>query len=197
MPGYISSFQDDRRFSQTKNSVYVIKAFIEAHEKGTCPPPWALNFVAKVFKEFDDSKGKKELNKLLGFKKGKGQSPAYIEYFTEKRYKLLCMDVFKLVKFLRMSIDDACYLVACKLEEETSEKKTSDYDMGIMLKKITEETIRDKYYKMWGKKFKNSSTLMEHIKNTPPKDRVKFLKKFPPELVDSYKDIYPAINAYL
>ncbi len=132
---YISSFQDEKRFSQTKNPVYVIKAFVEADEKGTCPPPWALNFVAKVFKEFDASNGKKELNKLLGFKKGKGQSPAYKEYFTEKRYKLLCMDVFQLIKFLKMSINDACYLVANRLEE------TADYDIGIKLKKISDETI--------------------------------------------------------
>lgn len=188
---FISTFLDETRFNQTKNSVYVIKAFIEAHEKKTCPPQWVMDYLLKVFMDFDDSNGMKELNKLFGFKKGKGQCPGYVEFYTEKRYKALCLDVFRLINYLGMSIDLACSLVADRLEN------TSDYDMGFKLKKISEGTIKDKYYKRWGKKFNTTEWYKTHTSNSREIDIINFLKKFSKELLENNKNCCPAIRAYL
>ncbi len=188
---YVSTYLDEKRFQQTKNPIYVIKAFIEAHETGRSLPSWALKFAAEVFKKFDTSYGKEDLNKLLGFKKGKGQSPSYNEYFREKRYKMLCFDVFKLVRLFDMSIIDASHLVAVRMQE------TSDYCMPFDLKKLSEKTIEDKYKRRWGRKFENSSTLKAQLNNTPKKDAVKFLNEFNEDLVATYKDVYTAIRRTL
>lgn len=191
-PQDFSSFQKRKKnFQKTKNPVYAIRAFIEAHNYGIYPPEWAIDFITNALKKFDTSNGKEELNKVLGFKKSKGQDPAYKEYLSEQRDLMLCHDVFYLTAYFDMSIDDACTIVANRLED------TSDYEVGIKLKKISEETIRDKYFKKSGKEFKNSSYHQNKASKATKEDIIRFIKKFSGEFLDSYKDIYPALKAYL
>ncbi|KXK32653.1 MAG: hypothetical protein UZ01_00475 [Candidatus Brocadia sinica] len=159
-------------FHRTQNPVYAIQAFLLAHEAGIYPPLWVLNYMHKIFKNFWKSNGKKSLDALFGFSRGKGQEPAFKSVFNEDRDEMLMKDVFRLT-ILGYSVSRASHMVSRRLEE------TKDWDKtGLSLSTLTADSINDRYLKKWSKIF-NCDFTRKHTLNWLAKNKMSFLEKFP------------------
>lgn len=166
-------------FEETKNPVYLIEAFLCAHENGIYPPMWVLNFMAGVFKKYHRAlgyekypkgRGKLTLDDLFGFGINKGQTPRFKRVLQLDRNEMLMVDVKKLT-LLNYSIDVASGMVARKLEETQGWDKT-----GLKLGELSASTIEDIYKKKWSKFF-NDKAFEKIVLNSLDKDS--FLKSFP------------------
>lgn len=160
-------------FKETENPVYLIEAFLLAHEAGMYPPMWVLNRIAEVFREYHASNGNKDLNKLFGFKRGVGQSNAFQNIFEEYRDQCLTRDVFKLNVLFGISIEDAAYMAASRLAETPGWNMTE-----AEVKEISGETLKDKYLKKWKKVWDNKWT-KKHVTEMSKEEKIAFLKLFP------------------
>jgi len=161
-------------FERTNNPVYAIEAFLLTHKAGLYPPIWVLNFMAKVFTKYHETFGEVSLDDLFGFKKWKGQDPAFKQVMNEERDEILMIDVFRL-HLLGFSIEDASYMVAMKLKETQGWDRT-----GLGLRKLSAKTIEFKYKKDWKKNLE-----YKHFKKATQKwlneNKKSFLNSFPPE----------------
>lgn len=159
-------------FKRSRNPVYAIQAFLLAHEAGVYPPLWVLNYMCKVLKKYWESNGTEDLNVLFGFKRGKGQEPAFKSVLSGDRDEILMRDVFRL-NLLGYSISQASHMVSRRLEE------TNDWDKtGLNLNKLMEDTINDRYLKKWRAVFNNVVT-RKHTLEWLNKNKNSFLGKFP------------------
>lgn len=163
----------ENSFRGTQNPVYLIEAFLLAHESGYYPPMWVLSRIAEVFREYHASNGDKDIEKLFGFKSGVGRTSAFQTLIEEERDELLTVDVFKLNVLFKISIEDASYMVASRLAESPDWNKTS-----VDIKEISAETIKDKYLRKW-KKIWDNEYLRRKIKVMPREAKIAFLKAFP------------------
>ena len=172
---WISLLSKGGSFERTKNPVYLIEAFLIAHNNGLYPPMWVLNFIADVFKRYHDSLGELSLDKLFGCKRWKGQEPPFKTVLNEERDEMLMIDVWRL-NLLGYSIDEASAMVAAKLENNKKWDKT-----GLKLSSLSEGTIQSIYKKKWSKLFKDEAFLKgaENFLKDNNKFKKEFLKTFP------------------
>lgn len=168
-------------FKTTKNPVLALEAFLIAHRAGLYPPKWVLNYMAGIFEEFSTaltSTSTKSLDRLFGFKPKQGQSVPLKTLLNEQRDEILCRDVYLLNKLFGIAIEKASEMVARRLEENNyTEMK------GPTLKKITADTVKDRYLKKWTKIFNDPLLRMDEL-NWSKEQQKDFLKQFPE---DSYE----------
>lgn len=164
-------------YEKTKNPLLIIEAFLIAHEAGIYPPMWVVNFLYAGFKEYHDSQGLKDLDKLFGLKKGKGQSFIFKSFIEEDRDSILCLDVYRLQTAFNYSVEEASYMVARRLEETENWNKSP-----FKINKIREETIKDRYLKKW-KKIYDKDFIRDEILSWTKEEKKKYIKQFPE---DSY-----------
>jgi len=164
-------------YKRTKNPICVVEAFLIAHEAGIYPPMWALDFLHTGFKEYHDSQGLKDLSKLFGLKRGKGQDPIFQPLIEEDRDSMLCLDVYRLQTSFDFSVEEASYMVARRLEE------TENWNKSLFkIWQIGEETIKDKYLKKWKNIF-DKDFIRDEILSWTKEEKAGYLKQFPE---DSY-----------
>lgn len=172
------------QFEKTKNPVYSIEAFLIAHENGIYPPMWVLNFIADKLREFHKVMGKKSLDAVFGFKKGRGQkgkgaTPLFKKLCEDERDEILHLHVFRLT-LLGYTIEDASEMVARKLEETKGWDKTE-----LKLKSLKGSVIGDRYKKKWTKIY-NDKTFKEASKKWLTDHKDEFLKSFPEDCLTYY-----------
>ena len=169
---YIPLVSAKDSFKKSQNPVYAIQAFLLAHEAGMYPPLWVLNYMHKVFKKYWESNGKKSLDILFGFSRGKGQETAFKSVLSGDRDEMLMRDVFRL-NLLGYSISQASHMVSRRLEETEAWDKT-----GLNLNELAGDTINDRYLKKWSVVFNNDVTQGNTLKWLS-KNKNSFLGKFP------------------
>ena len=168
-------------YEKTKNPVYLIEAFLLAHENGIYPPMWVLNFMAEVFKKYHSTLGEISLDKLFGFKGWRGQEPAFKSIMKkEERDEMLMKDIFSL-HLLGYSIEDASHMVARKLEQSPKWDKT-----GLKLGGLSAKTMEFMYKKKWNK-ILNNEFFINVTKKRLQSNKDNFLETFPPDSFPHHK----------
>jgi hypothetical protein len=166
-----------RGFEESKNPVYALEAFLIAREADLEIPSWTLSWLDGPFKEFYASSGKKNLNELLGFSRGQGQQgTAFKALAVAERNDILLRDIARLRSHFNMSLEEASYMVARRLEETP----LAEFNRTVfkVKKDITDRTLRDLY---------SSEPIYEQIEKQfrkrpwTEKDKAKYLELYPPD----------------
>jgi hypothetical protein len=120
-----------------------IEAFLLAYQNGLYPPVWVLDYMADIFKTFHDSLGMKSLDKLFGFKKGRGGP--FQKSLEEERDEILCLNIARLEHFFGIDRETACKLEAERWYNNKDFNKTPlKFDVNLSWR-----TLEDKYRKKW------------------------------------------------
>jgi hypothetical protein len=129
-------------YAPTKsNSVFAMEVFVVLHAVGLYPPLWILNWLNDAFSDYLKSKGEESLDRLLGVKRNKGQTPVIKEAAHISAEIKIMHAIGMLISMLNISIEDAAIMVARKLESQ-----------GI--KCPTPEVLAERYTKRgWSKAF--------------------------------------------
>lgn len=183
---YKNEFDDARKPSMP------IKAFVEAYDAGIYPPLWVLNYVVEKFREFDKSLGEKSLDGLFGFARGKWK-PSFKEKFLEEtRDELLCKDMYRMKVLFKMSPEHSSQIVATLLDKDATYGGS-----GYRFRIVTSETIKDKYFKKYSRKYSKDRALNSHIHWWEPAEIAKFMSKFSKDDIEAFVNDYPILKAYL
>jgi len=130
-------------FEKTGNPVYALEAFLEAHEARLYPPWWVINWIIPAFRSFQKSNGEGNLNRLLGFSKGRGQDVVgFKERALQTRNESLLNQVGVLRSVFNISLTGACKMVGNRIAKYSNlyEKET-----GIVISKLSWRTLYDLY----------------------------------------------------
>jgi hypothetical protein len=164
----------ETEFNNSQDPIYALRAFLISNEARLYPPMWVMDWLIRGFKEYHKSFGKKSLEKLLGFRKGKGQSIAWKKELENGRDQMLMLDVFRLHKFGGYSINEASKMVAERLSNTIGWDKT-----GYKLRTLKAGIIETRYYEKWKNLFdKYSNDLLKTMSKAFLKDRKYYLKTF-------------------
>lgn len=163
------------RFTETGNPILAIEAFLIAHKAGFYPPMPILNWLAEAFEQFHAANGKEGIEKILGLKRDRGQTPPFKELLVQDVEDMLMWDVWKLKKIFGLSTPRAAEMVAGRL------KATADWDKsGWNLRTYTAATIEDRYAKHWSKIFAQlPSNAVERVGLLSEKEKREYLALFP------------------
>ncbi len=163
------------QFEETQDPIYILEAFLLAHENGVIPPAWTYDYLAQGFRTFLKSDGKKTLDFLLGFKAGKGpgDSPFKKRYLYARDLSLY-LAMYRLQEWFGLSQYKAATLISRKLEESQNETR-------FRFKNPQADYLCDQYSRCWKKilESKYYSPVIRAIQNTPQKTRDIFLNSFP------------------
>lgn len=168
-------------FEEHHNPISALEALFITHEEGLYPPLWVIDFMVRVFREYYDSNGSKNLEQLFGFKKGKGQSTAFQKEFEEYRDDITSRDIYLLCTFGGFTLDEACMMVAGKLS------KSATFDAVGVKRTLSPETIKSKWEKKWrelhsqiaSSKYPDGHVLKDELKKWWDKNHEAFLNTFP------------------
>lgn len=169
-------------FERTKNPMSLISAFVCAHEFGRTPPAWVIDHIAAVFTHYANSQGTMSLDKLFGFKRGKGQAPAIKEAHRQFRETMMMLDICTLKSFFNISTSEAAGMVAQKV---CSEKPSGEMDEKEAIERADQDiafdsTLADTYSRYsWQKKFRTDPYLSFLLSLNLGIDKFKYLQKFP------------------
>lgn len=164
-------------FERDKNPVYVIESFLLAGKAGVYPPEWALNFIFEVFEKYHASNGRKSIDSLFGVVRGKGQVPPFKTLLMEDRNEDLCLDVFRLNLLFKISIEDACNMVAERLKEEIKACSTPYDRTGWGIQPLMGAYLQNIYKKQrWLKDTEFKKRTMDAYS---PEKKIKYLNSFP------------------
>ncbi len=157
-------------FEKSKNPLHVIGAFVFAHDAGMTPPGWVLHFIAEVFTKYAQANGALSLDKLFGFKRGNGQSPAIKNGVDQLQDTMAMLDICTLKTLFGLTTDQAAQMVGNCPER---------YEMGD--KPIAyPETLADKYSRRsWQEKFKTDPYLSFLLTLNTNVDKQQYLSSFP------------------
>ena len=183
----------EKKFKETKNPVYAIEAFINAHQAGLYPPLSILNFLADTFKKYHEMLGDVSLDKLLGFSGWKGQYPAFKQVImNEDRDQPLMLDIYRLRRLFNISVEKSAAMVSARLNEMPDKEWNKT---GLKINKPGYHHLRDRYFDKWIKIFEQDDhdeiTGRGFAKWTED-DKIEYLKKYPstsipPKLKQKYK----------
>ncbi len=158
---------------EKRKPIFAIEAFLIAHYAGLYPPIWALNDIAERFKKWYGRQGKTSLDRFFGVDTYKGETPIFKLDMIRERDESLCLTVFTLRYLFDFTLEEASQMAARRLEETKNWDRT-----GFNLRLITEDTIKDKYKRIYHKNFK-SGEFVEDLSNWSNKKKLEFLKSFP------------------
>ena len=129
-------------YASTKNNpVFAMEVFMAFHALGLYPPLWILNWLNDAFSDYLKSKGEESLDRLLGVKRNKGQTPVIKEAAHISAEIKIMHAIGMLISMLNISIEDAATMVARKLENQD-------------IKCPTPEVLAERYTKRgWSKAF--------------------------------------------
>ncbi|MGA2467623.1 MAG: hypothetical protein ABSH06_25160 [Thermodesulfobacteriota bacterium] len=179
MHGELSYLKKDW-FEETGNPVYALEAFFAAHAVGLYPPLWAIDWLLRAFRSFYKSNGEENINRLLGFSKGRGQDIiGFKKRVFEARNGLLQNEVITLLGVFDVNLTDACKMVAKRIAKfpGLQEKET-----GMRIHKLSWRTLYDLYSKNpMNKKWEHYNR--RHLKWSE-QEKGKYLEKYPS---DSYE----------
>jgi hypothetical protein len=164
-PFFSKAFQ--KHYKKDHNPVYLIHCFTEAVRYNLDIPPWVIKRLNQAFQEYLYNVFEKEehrsLDKLLGCKKGKGQSPASVAYERMGRDIEIMTDMATL---MRQGLTDA-----------DAAKVAYEHNIGSF--SPNPERIRKDYYNDgWKSKFDEVIVF--------PERAVKSLLKFAQEKLQKY-----------
>jgi hypothetical protein len=174
-------------FERTKNPMHLIAAFVYAHQFGKEPPAWVLNHMAKIFKSFVEARGTVSLDKLFGFSRGKGQSPAMKEHARQQHESMVMLDICTLKSLFDLSTSEAAAMVARKIFSDKERNKEFQEDDLVEADKEDSytTTIADTYSRhSWQKKFRTDPYLSFLLSLNLNMDKIQYLRRFP-------KDAWP------
>ncbi len=163
------------RFEATKNPVYALEAFLIADNNSILPlSPWVTDWVANAFRKYHASLGEEDLERLLGFKKGRGQNKAFKDVMVrDERNEMLLGDMARVRAYFGVTVEDAAYMVF-RREDETPDSEWNK--TRIKIKKISDRRLQDLYNSNpWCEEFK------QQIEKSGPtfEKKKNYLKKFP------------------
>ena len=171
-----------KKYKETSNPVYALEAYLVAHKAGLYPPEWVLDWLESGLAKYSDGLGMEQLEKCLGFPKGRGQTPAYKSVHLEQRDGMVLLDVYRLRVLLGLSIDEAAKCVASQLKLEDWD------DTGLNLGDISWETIADKYQRGFGKTLETDDDKMFSPSKWCKSEKENFLSRFDLEYCPPPKD---------
>lgn len=140
---YIALCCKHSAFKKNNDPLMALEAFLLAHESGIYPPVWVLNYMAGIFKTFHDSMGMKSLDKLFGFKKGRGGP--FQKAAEDERDEILCRNVARLERLFGVDRQTACKLEAERLHN-TKNFNTTPLNLNT---RLSWKTLEDRYRKKW------------------------------------------------
>jgi hypothetical protein len=160
-------------FENSKNPVYALEAFLIADKAGSSPPSWVLSWIGDAFKKYHASLGNEDLDKLLGFKRGRGENKAFKDIMINERNSILLGDMARLRAYFDISVEEASFMVF-RREEETSDSEFNK--TALKIPKISDRRLQDLYNsnpwcEEWRKEIKKVGPSLEKRQN--------YLKYFP------------------
>lgn len=180
----------EKEFEKTKNPFIPIKIFLVSFYAGVYPPYWVFHHIIKIFRVFDESFGEKSLDELFGVNRGKWKPTHKQKFLEETRDEMLCLDMFRLQRLFKMKVEHSSDLVAELL------MKDKTYGSIYEFRVISSETIKDKYFKKFKKKFSKNSLVEKSICSWEPQEIAEFMSKFPKaSLIKSTTD-YPILKTF-
>jgi hypothetical protein len=182
-------------YEKDPNPVYLIEAFLIALENDLYPPLWALNDLKKAFTKYHSHRGRggeKTLDHFMGFSGRKSPEQSFKHLLIAERDEILCLDVYKLIKWFGLSIHKAAEMVGRKLEATPEWNKTK-----FKVKTPDVDTIAQKFSRKWKKIFETHSHI--GLEKVEVEKKAEFLKTFPDDLFerDDRGRIKPPFDKYL
>src|SRR5690606_35258618 len=114
-------------YAPTKNNpVFAMEVFMVFHALDLYPPLWILDWLNDAFSAYLKSKGEESLDRLLGLKRNKGQTPIVKEAANIDAESKIMHAMGMIVTMLDISIEDAATMVARKLEDRDIKCPTAE-----------------------------------------------------------------------
>ena len=163
-----------QRYEETNNPIYPMFAFRYCFEREESPPLWALQYVALSFHEYLNNYGTKGIDECLQIKVKQGGTTPIKQFLLDERDDMIMSEMFKLVEYLKISLEVASCMVKAKLEH-------ADWNKTLVeLCELSENSIKDMYRKTPRKTLKdikaNAQVTETHFTEQKQKD---FLNTFP------------------
>lgn len=98
-------------FLKTHNGIYLLSAFLLAHESNLYPPLWVLDALALSFKNYHSNPEASPLDKWLGLQRGRGQKTASGEAAQQARDRDLAVDIWLLQCKFGLTVSEAVEVV--------------------------------------------------------------------------------------
>lgn len=165
-------------FRETKNPIMIIRALSISHKIGFYPPMWAYNALMEIFKRYEDSQGRADLNKLFGFTIGHGGDSYFKEALIARRDAFLSLNIFRLT-LLGFIIPEAVEMV---YNHPANAKGWKEGE--IIIDPLRKSYIKKMWDTKWSKEFNEKSDNAKWYKEYQLKwvkeNKEKLLKQFPP-----------------
>lgn len=140
---------NERLFHDTGNPVYLLESFWWAYAGSVSPPLWVVSSLAKAFQEFLDARGRKTLDEVLGFKRGRRKDSWFLS--REGEYIGAAMTMFWLICLFEVTVKQAARMVAARRKTRIADGTVSFPESKISL---SARTLEQHYSRHWKKKYK-------------------------------------------
>lgn len=160
LSSHLRAIQKEHR--RTGNGLYLVSAFLLAHEAGFFPPIWVLDAIVAAFKEYWDEPQKNSMGLLLGLQKKRGQYAAHVSAARRARDYEIATDMWILEQRFGLTVNEAAEVVGAKYATSNGLKVR----WGEGLKDLfTVESMAKLYSSKWRRAF---GLTKEHFKTIAP-----------------------------
>jgi hypothetical protein len=154
-------------FEKSKNPILAIEAFLISLKAGIYPPLWVLDFLQEKLQKHHDRQGMRSLDDIFKMSK-----KIFKNFVLEQRNEKLCMEIFRIQTFFKLTDAEATERVHIRHEMEFKNESKFKID------RIQYEYLFDLYRKRYKKMF---APFREFIKSTDQKIREEYRKIYLPE----------------
>lgn len=165
----------EQRHLETNNPIYSMLAFNHCFERSATPPAWVMKVVALSFHDYITNCGKRTLDESFQLKPGRGQDKRMTMFLLDERNEIIMREMFKLVEYIGVSMEQAAHMVSEKL-------KAADWNKTLVeMKELSEGTIRDMFRKSYRMQMKAQVEELDpdYADHFNEEKRTAFLTTFP------------------